>query len=52
MNAKSIEKTIKRIISNGGKVFKVKSSVGDMGFYAQVKDTEGNIIGIFELAMK
>ncbi len=52
MGVKSIEETIKKITNNGGKVFKRKSSVGDMGFYAQVKDTEGNIIGIWETIKK
>lgn len=25
-----------------------KMAVGDMGYYARVKDTEGNIIGVWE----
>ena len=44
----SVEEKIKQIFENGGKVVRDITQVGDMGLYAQVKDTEGNIIGIWE----
>ena len=43
-----IDDYVKKIKKAGGKVVREKSTVGDMGFYAQVSDTEGNVIGIWE----
>jgi uncharacterized protein len=36
----------------GGKIVFPKVKVGDMGYYAQFKDTEGNIVGIWESIKK
>jgi uncharacterized protein len=44
----SVDEHLEKIKAAGGSVFREKVQVGDMGFYAQVKDTEGNIIGIWE----
>ena len=33
----------------GGKNLMGPHQVGDLGIYAQVKDTEGNIIGLWQL---
>ncbi len=44
----SIEACIKEITAAGGKVIEQKHPVMDMGFYARVTDSEGNIIGIWE----
>ena len=52
MDVKSIEESVKKIMSNGGKITREKTAVGDMGWYAQVQDTEGNVIGIWETIKK
>ena len=44
----SIDDKLKKIKSAGGKVVMEKQPVGDMGFYAKFKDTEGNVIGVWE----
>jgi predicted enzyme related to lactoylglutathione lyase len=48
VNVPSIDKCEKKIAAAGGKVLLPKTPVGDFGFYAQVTDTEGNVIGIWE----
>lgn len=48
ISVKNIEESTGKIEKAGGKVFKPKVSIGQMGFYAQVIDTEGNIIGLWE----
>lgn len=45
---KNIDGSIEKINKLGGKVLKSKASIGQMGYYAQVIDTEGNIIGLWE----
>lgn len=44
----SIEEHIKKVEQAGGKVVMPTVPVGDMGFYARFRDTEGNIIGLWE----
>ena len=39
---------IKDVEANGGANIMGPQPVGDMGVYAQVKDTEGNIIGLWQ----
>jgi predicted enzyme related to lactoylglutathione lyase len=46
----SIDEHVKKIKAAGGKVVAEKRSVLDMGFYAEVGDTEGNVIGLWESA--
>jgi predicted enzyme related to lactoylglutathione lyase len=48
INVRSIDVYMKKIKEAKGKVVMPKMAVGDMGFYARIKDTEGNIIGIWE----
>ena len=43
----SIEDASERIVSAGGEQVTPKSPVPGVGYFAQFKDTEGNIIGIF-----
>lgn len=47
IGVKEVDEAVKKAEHSGGKVFRKKIQVGNMGFYAQVKDTEGNIIGIW-----
>jgi len=48
----NLDKHIKKIQAHGGKITMEKRQVGKMGLYAQIKDTEGNIIGIWEALKK
>lgn len=48
INVPSVDEHIAKIKGAGGDVVRPKVQVGDMGYYAQVKDTEDNIIGIWE----
>ncbi|MDM0113161.1 VOC family protein [Variovorax sp. J22R133] len=47
----SIDATLGRIEKAGGEVVEAKTALpGDMGFYARVRDTEGNVVGLHALA--
>lgn len=48
----NIDEKIKIIKKVGGEITMAKVTVGDMGFYAQFKDSEGNILGIWEQIRK
>jgi predicted enzyme related to lactoylglutathione lyase len=48
----SIDDHIEKIKAAGGEVAMAKVPIAEMGFYAYVKDTEGNIIGLWENAKK
>lgn len=45
-----IDQALKGIEKAGGKTVTKKTSVGDMGFTAYFKDTEGNIVGLWQNA--
>jgi predicted enzyme related to lactoylglutathione lyase len=44
----SIDATIKKVEGAGGRMVAPKVKVGDMGHYARVADSEGNVIGLWE----
>ena len=46
----SIEKTAVLIEKNGGKLIEKKTPMGEWGWWAVFKDTEGNVIGLYEEA--
>lgn len=46
-----IDAAFRTIEQNGGKAVGKKMPVGDMGFAAYFKDTEGNIVGLFQGTM-
>ncbi|MBL8685961.1 MAG: VOC family protein [Alphaproteobacteria bacterium] len=48
VTVKSIEAALKKVESSGGKTVLAKQSVGNFGYYARVKDTEGNVLGLWE----
>lgn len=48
VGVKSVDDTIKKTTRGDGKVVMKKTKVGDMGFYARVTDSEGNVIGIWQ----
>ena len=43
-----IEKALQRVEKAGGKAVSKKQAVGDMGFSAYFKDSEGNVVGLFQ----
>jgi len=43
-----IEETMKNVKKMGGSLAKGKMQVGDMGYAAYFKDTEGNVIGLWQ----
>lgn len=44
----SIDQTLKKVQSAGGKVVTPKTPIPGMGAYARVADSEGNVVGLFE----
>ena len=44
----SIEKTIKEVEKNGGSLVLSKVPIADFAYLAQIKDTEGNLISLWE----
>lgn len=48
INVSSIDDYVKKIEKGGGKIVRPKMNVMDMGYYAYVEDTEGNVIGLWE----
>ncbi len=44
----SIARTIGKLKQAGGKVVSEKEAYGEWGWYARVKDTEGNVFGLWE----
>jgi uncharacterized protein len=48
IDVQNLDEYVEKVKETGGELFMEKVKVGEMGFYAQVKDTEGNIIGLWE----
>jgi predicted enzyme related to lactoylglutathione lyase len=48
INVASVEESLRKVEKAGGKVVMPKTQVGEMGLYARVTDTEGNVIGLWE----
>ena len=48
INVQDIEDKLKNIKKMGGEVVRGKMQVGDMGYSAYFKDTEGNTIGLWQ----
>ena len=44
----AIDESLKKIEAEGGSVVTPRTSMGEVGFFAYFKDTEGNVIGLFE----
>ena len=47
-----IKATLKNVEKLGGKMVRKKEPVADMGFTAYFKDTEGNIVGLWQSARR
>ena len=50
INVDSIDDSLKHIESSGGSVVRPKSQIPGMGGFAYFKDTEGNVLGLWENA--
>jgi uncharacterized protein len=46
----SIDDHVKMITKAGGSLVAKKAKVGEMGYYAKVTDSEGNVIGLWQMA--
>jgi predicted enzyme related to lactoylglutathione lyase len=44
----SIEDYLKKIEESGGKIVTIKTPVKDLGFYAEFRDTENNVVGLWQ----
>lgn len=44
----SIDDSLKKVTSAGGKVVTPKTPIPGMGAFARIADTEGNVVGLFE----
>jgi len=52
VNVDNIDEAIKKIKNAGGLMVKEKTTVENMGFVAYFKDTEGNILSVWQTAKK
>ncbi|WP_433605855.1 VOC family protein [Prescottella agglutinans] len=50
INVEDIDAALAKIESLGGATVSAKQPVGDMGFAAYFRDTEGNVMGLWETA--
>lgn len=50
INVKSLDEHLNKVTKAGGTVVFPKIQVGTHGFYAQISDTEGNHIGLWQAA--
>ncbi len=48
IKVKSIDKTIDKVEKNGGKLVYNKIPIADFAYFAQINDTEGNLISLWE----
>ena len=49
VGVESIEAVLKKVASSGGKVVTPKTPIPGMGAFARVSDTEGNVVGLYEI---
>lgn len=50
IDVKNLDEAIKKVKKAGGVIIKGKTSVGPMGFIAYFKDTEGNVLSLWQNA--
>lgn len=50
IDVSDIDAALEKVKAAGGSVVREKVSVGPMGFIAYFKDTEGNVVGLFQNA--
>ena len=52
INVEDVDDSMEKIKGAGGVIVREKRKVGDMGYVAYFKDTEGNVLGVWENAKK
>ena len=52
IDVQSLDDYIKKVEGAGGKIVLPKMQISDLGLYARVADTEGNVIGLFQSLRK
>jgi predicted enzyme related to lactoylglutathione lyase len=52
VNVDNVDQTLAALEKLGGKTVTGRQAVGDMGFSAYFRDTEGNIVGLWETAKR
>lgn len=52
IDVKNIDESIKKIKQAGGEITFPKTQVGEMGYHAQFKDNQGNVLGIWQSIKK
>lgn len=52
INVDNIDNALSKIEKSGGKTIMKKMKVGDMGYAAYFKDTEGNVLGLWQNVKK
>ena len=50
IDVENMEEAIEKVKAAGGTIIKEKTSVGPMGFVAYFKDTEGNVLSLWQTA--
>lgn len=50
IDVENIEEALKSVTEAGGTTVSEREAVGDMGFAAYFRDTEGNVVGLWESA--
>jgi predicted enzyme related to lactoylglutathione lyase len=50
ISVKNIEEALEKVKTAGGMILKEKTAVSDMGFIAYFKDTEGNVMSVWQNA--
>lgn len=50
LDVDDIDATLADVEAHGGSTVEPKSAVGDMGFAAYFKDSEGNLMGLWQMA--
>ncbi len=48
VTVENLDATLEKVKAAGGTVVMEKTPIADMGFYAYIKDTEGNVIGVWQ----
>jgi predicted enzyme related to lactoylglutathione lyase len=52
IDVENIDEALASVKKNGGQVVREKLALGDMGFTAYFRDSEGNVIGLWQLPSK
>lgn len=52
VDVEDIDAAAKKVVAEGGMIVKEKTAIGDMGFIVYFKDTEGNMLSLWQNAKK